>query len=51
MAEFIVASLQINQIQTRHDQSGGKHTLHVRPEDEVSAREIVREVVEGVPPE
>ncbi len=51
MAEFIAASLQINQIQTRHDRSGGKHTLYVRPEDEVSAREIVREVVEGVPPE
>ena len=51
LAEFIAASLQINQIQFRHDRSGGKHSLYVLAEEETRAREIVREVVEGVPPE
>lgn len=51
LAKFIAASLQINQIQFRHDRSGGKHTLYVLVEEETRAREIVREVVEGVPPE
>jgi len=51
LAEFIAASLQINQIQFRHDRSGGKHTLYVLAEEETRAREIVREVVGGVPPE
>lgn len=50
-AEFIAASLQINQIQFRQDLNGGKHALYVFAEDESRAREIVREVVEGVPPE
>jgi hypothetical protein len=51
LADFIAASLQINQIQFRHDRSGGKHTLYVPVDEETRAREIVREVVEGVPPE
>ena len=51
MAEFIAASLQINQIQFRRDVNGGKHGVYVLAEDESRAREIVREVVEGVPPE
>jgi len=50
-AEFIAASLQINEIQFRHGSSEGKHTIYVLPGDETRAREIVREVVEGVPPE
>jgi hypothetical protein len=51
LAEFIAASLQINQIQFRHDRTGGKRTLYVRAEEETRAREIVAQVVEGVPPE
>ena len=51
MAEFLAASLQINQIQFRRDVNGDKHTIYVLPGDETRAREIVREVVEGVPPE
>lgn len=51
MAEFIMASLQINEIPCRRDRRGGMHTLYVRPEEETRALEIVREVVEGVPPE
>jgi hypothetical protein len=51
LAEFIAASLQTNQIQSRIDSSGGKQALFVIPKDEQRAREIVREVVEGVPPE
>lgn len=50
-AEFISASLQINEIQFRHSSAGGKHRIYVQPGDETRAREIVREVVEGVPPE
>ncbi|MFI5094935.1 MAG: hypothetical protein WCE50_01715 [Candidatus Acidiferrum sp.] len=50
-AEFIAASLQINQIQFRQDVNGDTHALYVFAEDESRAREIVREVVEGVPPE
>jgi hypothetical protein len=50
LAEFIAASLQASQIQSRIDSSGGKQTLFVIPKDEQRAREIVREVVEGVPP-
>jgi hypothetical protein len=51
LAEFIAASLQTNQIQCRIDSSGGKRTLFVAPKDEQRGREIVREVVEGEPPE
>jgi hypothetical protein len=44
-------SLRENKIHYRFTQAGGKHTLFVLPDDETRAREIVREVVEGVPPE
>ena len=51
LAEFIGASLQVNEIAFRRAKNGGKHALYVQAEDEGRAREIVREVVEGVPPE
>jgi len=50
-AEFIGASLQVNQIPFRQAVHGGKYFLYVLAEDEARAREIVREVVDGVPPE
>ncbi|HKV24826.1 MAG TPA: hypothetical protein VJN93_09575 [Candidatus Acidoferrum sp.] len=50
-AEFIGAALQTNEILCRRDARAGKHLVYVFPEDEPPAREIVREVVEGVPPE
>lgn len=51
LAEFIAASLQTNQIHSRVDQRNGKCSLFVLLHDEARAREIVREVVEGTPPE
>ncbi|MGH9741736.1 MAG: hypothetical protein ACRD51_05220 [Candidatus Acidiferrum sp.] len=51
LAEFIGASLQVNQIAFRQAIGSGKHVLYVFAEDEARAKEIVREVVEGVPPE
>lgn len=50
-AEFIAASLQINEIQFRRGLDGDKQAIYVFSEDEGRAREIVREVIEGVPPE
>ena len=51
MAELLVASLGENRIHARVAEGGGKYQVFVLPEDEARAREIVREVVEGVPPE
>jgi hypothetical protein len=50
-AEMLGSCLRENRIRFRHFESGGKHKLFVLPEQEMGAREIVREVVEGVPPE
>lgn len=51
LAEFIGASLQTNEIPFRRDAQSGMHVVYVHAEDEARAREIVREVVDGVPPE
>jgi hypothetical protein len=51
LVDMLGSSLRENQIHFRFTQSGGKNTLFVLPEDESRAREIVREVVEGAPPE
>jgi hypothetical protein len=51
LGELIVASLKENQIHSRLDCTAGKCALFVLPGDEARAREIVREIVEGVPPE
>ncbi|MGB7844101.1 MAG: hypothetical protein WBL63_00670 [Candidatus Acidiferrum sp.] len=49
--EFLVAALHENGIRCRNEQSGNKAELYVLPEDQDRAREIVREIVEGQPPE
>jgi hypothetical protein len=49
--EFIAQALQENQIHSRFDQRRGQYAIFVMTEDEKRAREIVREIVEGVPPE
>jgi hypothetical protein len=49
--EFLVASLHENGIHCRLDERGTKAELYVLPHDAARAREIVREVVEGEPPE
>ncbi len=51
MGELLAASLGENRIHARVAETGRVHRLFVLPGDEVRAREIVREVVEGVPPE
>ena len=49
--EIIEMSLKENDIWIRWEMEDGKPQLFVLPEDEERAKEIVREVVEGVPPE
>ncbi len=51
MTALLAASLGENQIHSRVAQAGGMHKLFVLREDETRAREIVRQVVEAVPPE
>jgi hypothetical protein len=51
MGELLAASLGENRIHARVTKTKGAHGLFVLPGDETRAREIVREVVEGVPPE
>ncbi len=51
LAEFIGASLQTNEIPFRREARAGKEIVCVLREDEARARQIVREVVEGVQPE
>ncbi|MGB7284368.1 MAG: hypothetical protein WBE13_19035 [Candidatus Acidiferrum sp.] len=51
LGDFIAASLETNKIPFRRAPRTGKYVLYVHAEDEAQAREIVREVVEGRPPE
>jgi hypothetical protein len=50
-SDFIVAALHENEIRCRIERKGQRADLYVLPEDEVRAREIVKEVVDGRPPE
>lgn len=50
-SDFLVAALHENEIRCRVEKSGAGAALYVLPENERRAREIVREVVEGKPPE
>ncbi len=50
-SEFLVAALRENGISCRVEEQGPHATLYVLPHDAERAREIVREVVEGQPPE
>jgi hypothetical protein len=50
-ADFLVSALHENGIPCRLVKDGHKAELFARPENETRAREIVREVVEGPPPE
>lgn len=51
LADMLLASLRENKIGVRLQDSQGKQSLFVPSPEEVRAREIVKEVVEGVPPE
>ena len=49
--ETVELSLRENSIRFRAEARRGQLRIFVIPEDEAKAREIVREIVEGVPPE
>ena len=49
--DMLVASLRENKIPVHREGFSGRESLRVRSKDEARAREIVKEVVEGVPPE
>src|SRR5260370_10483532 len=51
LSDFLFAPLHENGINCRVDQQGTRAKLYVLPPDTARAREIVREVVEGQPPE
>lgn len=51
LADMLVASLRENKIGVRRRISRGRQSLLVSSEEEANAREIAKEVVEGVPPE
>jgi hypothetical protein len=49
-AEFLGEALKENEIPVRIEVHGSETTLYVPPEEEMLAREIIREIVEGAPP-
>jgi|SRR6266403_797762 len=49
--DTIELSLRENRIHARFDRRRGQYAIFVMPEDQARAREIVREIVEGAPPE
>jgi len=51
LAGFLEAALRENQILVRMESHGQRFSIYVPPEEELRAREIIQEVVEGVPPE
>ena len=51
IAQFLTAAMQENQIPIHLENPGDQTKIYVSATDEKQAREIVREIVEGVPPE
>jgi hypothetical protein len=51
LAGFLGAALKENGIAVRVERHGQRATVYAPPEEEGRAREIIREIVEGVPPE
>jgi hypothetical protein len=49
-AGFLSEALKENEIPVRVETRGSETTLYVPPEEEMLAREIIREIVEGAPP-
>jgi len=49
-AGFLVEALKENEIPARVETHGSEATVYVPPEEEMLAREIIREIVEGAPP-
>jgi hypothetical protein len=51
VGDMLVASLHENQIHTRRQTVEEIQSVRVKFEDQARAREIIREIVEGIPPE
>jgi hypothetical protein len=51
LADMLVAALRENKIRVCRETSHGRQSLLVSSEEQAEAREIAKEVVEGVPPE
>jgi hypothetical protein len=51
IAQFLTAAMQENEIPIHIENPGDETRIHVSASNEKRAREIVREVVEGAPPE
>lgn len=51
VGSFLDDALRENDIDIRTEHAGVETKIYVRPSDETRAREIVREIVEGAPPE
>jgi len=51
IAQFVTAAMQESQIPIRLENPGERTEIYVSAADEKRAREIVREIVEGAPPE
>jgi len=51
LGEIIEMALRENQIHARAEKTEGKNAIFVQREDEARAREIIREILEGAPPE
>lgn len=51
IGDMLIASLRENDVDVHCENANGKQLLFVSSEQEARAREIVKEVVEGVPPE
>jgi len=51
LAGFLGAALKENGIPVRVERHGQKASVYAPPEDEGRAREIIREIVEGAPPQ
>jgi hypothetical protein len=49
-ASFLSEALKENEIPVRVETRGQETTIYVPPEEEMLAREIIREIVEGAPP-
>lgn len=51
LSDMLVASLRENKIQVQRNNSHGKRSLFVSKQEEARANEIVKEILEGMPPE
>jgi hypothetical protein len=51
LAGFLETALRENRIPVRMESHGQRTAIYAPPEEELRAKEIIQEIVEGVPPE